>query len=293
MMSTRCVARCLAVTLLGTMAAMAAAQDNVPSTAPAGEPPKAAVSTDGVSHVVTAGGPSEAPPRVVFDIRRGRLNWGRITIELDPERAPVTVANFLEYVDAGFYDGTVFHRVLPKFVAQGGGQTANGKLKTAGLRPPIENESDNGLLNLSGTIAMARRAGHPDSATSQFFLNMKDNPGLDFGCPQGDGSGYCVFGKVVGGQRILDRFRRLPTRRDPNASFEKSQPINPPMIARAYRSGPQRRPNKEDAPSSTPATQPNARPIHKSVPPVEPDNEVDPEEEGPDPEENPEIDPED
>jgi cyclophilin family peptidyl-prolyl cis-trans isomerase len=308
MMSTRNVARCLAATLAGALVAWTVAQDNAPTSSPVKEqsqPARTAVSKDATRAVASPEAAAEAPPRVIFDIRRGRLNWGRITIELDPEHAPKTVANFLEYVDAGYYDGTVFHRVIPKYMVQGGGQLANGNLKTDGLRPPIKNESDNGLLNLTGTIAMARRHGHPDSATSQFFLNLKDNPGLDYGCPAGDGSGYCVFGKVVGGQRVLERFRRLPTRRDPKMSFERSQPVNPPMIARAYRAEPLDRGDDEDGPNSTPTTQPVTRPVRKPVPPVEPEEQIDeeadpedhpeadPEENEPDPEEDPEADPED
>ncbi len=121
---------------------------------------------------------------------------GGIVLELDPKRAPVTVANFVEYAKAGFYDGTIFHRVIPGFMIQGGGFEP-GMVKKA-TRAPIRNESRNGLRNTVGTIAMARTR-NPDSATAQFFINTNDNPALDYPS-QG---GYCVFGKVVEGMDVV------------------------------------------------------------------------------------------
>lgn len=121
---------------------------------------------------------------------------GNIVLALDREKAPVSVANFLKYVKSGFYDGTVFHRVVPNFVVQGGG--FDGGMVQKKTEPPIKNEWTNGLKNLKGTISMARLPS-PDSATSQFFLNLKDNPALD----GANGPGYAVFGKIVAGMDVL------------------------------------------------------------------------------------------
>ncbi|MFQ5492305.1 MAG: peptidylprolyl isomerase, partial [Phycisphaerae bacterium] len=119
---------------------------------------------------------------------------GDIVLELDARLAPVTVYNFLRYADEKFYDGTIFHRVMPNFMIQGGGMTPDLEKKTTGLHPAIRNEWQNGLKNLIGTISMARLGRQPDSATNQFFINVKDNTALD---QPRDGAGYCVFGKVV------------------------------------------------------------------------------------------------
>jgi peptidyl-prolyl cis-trans isomerase B (cyclophilin B) len=175
------------------------------------------------------------PPRVVLEIGQGEEYWGRVVLELDPEAAPVTVRNFLLYVDSRFYEGTIFHRIAPNFIVQGGGYTTDGEPKTAGLRRPIKNEARTaGLRNLRGTVAMAR-AKKADSATSQFFINLTDNPGLDPNYAGGDGWGYCVFGKVVEGMEILDRMKGLATRENPRLPTEKTWPLNPPVIRKAYR----------------------------------------------------------
>jgi len=134
---------------------------------------------------------------------------GNITLELDNVKAPASVANFMAYVDAGFYDGTIFHRVIPNFMIQGGGYTAD--LKQKPTRPPLKNEAANGLKNLRGTIAMARTR-IVDSATSQFFINHKDNPSLDHRAPTPDAFGYAVFGKVVKGMDVVDRIAAVQTR---------------------------------------------------------------------------------
>lgn len=139
---------------------------------------------------------------------RLQTNMGAIAIKLDRENAPATVANFLEYVRDGFYDATLFHRVIDGFMVQGGGFGPGMRKKPT--RPPIENEADNGLSNTAGTIAMARTAD-PHSATSQFYINVVDNPFLDFKAPTREGWGYCVFGEVVEGQEALDRIRQTPT----------------------------------------------------------------------------------
>lgn len=136
-------------------------------------------------------------------------NHGDITIELDAEKAPKTVANFLEYVQAGFYDGTIFHRVIKNFMIQGGGFEAGMKQKQT--NDPIENEAKNGLKNDKYTIAMARTSD-PHSATAQFFINVTDGNGfLDY--PGQDGWGYCVFGKVSAGTEVVDKIKSVPTTR--------------------------------------------------------------------------------
>ena len=133
-------------------------------------------------------------------------NKGDITLQLDAEKAPVTVKNFLEYVNSGFYSGTIFHRVIGNFMIQGGGFEPGMKQKKT--NPPIKNEAANGLKNDKYTIAMAR-TGDPNSATAQFFINVKDNDFLNY--PGQDGWGYCVFGKVVEGQEVVDAIRNVKT----------------------------------------------------------------------------------
>ncbi|MBF0183507.1 MAG: peptidylprolyl isomerase [Magnetococcales bacterium] len=130
---------------------------------------------------------------------------GEITIALDAEKAPITVKNFLEYVDAGFYDGTIFHRVIKGFMVQGGGFTADMQQKST--NPPIRNEADNGLKNQRGSIAMARTA-NKDSATAQFFINAVHNTFLDHGVRD---FGYAVFGQVVSGMDVVDRIEQVRT----------------------------------------------------------------------------------
>ncbi len=132
---------------------------------------------------------------------------GSIKIALDAEKAPITVDNFLKYVRGGFYDGTVFHRVMTNFMIQGGGMTPDLKEKTA--RPPIKNEARNGLRNSRGTIAMAR-TNDPNSATSQFFINVKDNTFLNKEAAQ-DKVGYAVFGKVVEGMDVVKKIEQVKT----------------------------------------------------------------------------------
>ena len=133
---------------------------------------------------------------------------GTISIELDEAKAPATVANFVEYVKAGFYDGTIFHRVIDGFMIQGGGFTRDMNQKPT--REPIRIESMNGLKNLRGTIAMARTMV-PDSATSQFFINLVDNGFLDFTAPTAAGYGYAVFGSVTDGMDVVDAIAKVAT----------------------------------------------------------------------------------
>ena len=133
---------------------------------------------------------------------------GQITIELNQEKAPKTVENFLAYVRSGFYDGTIFHRVIEGFMIQGGGM--DKEMKTKPTNPSIENEANNGLSNLHGTIAMARTS-NPHSATAQFFINTEDNRGLDFQSETEQGWGYCVFGKVTDGIEVVIAIDEKPT----------------------------------------------------------------------------------
>ena len=154
---------------------------------------------------------------------------GTITIELNREKAPVSVDNFLWYVEHKFYDGLIFHRVMSNFMIQGGGFTKD-LVKKKG-NPGIKNEADNGLSNLRGTLAMAR-IREVDSATSQFFINVKDNKGLDFRNKTPDGYGYAVFGKVIDGMDVVDKIRNVPTVRK---SGYDDVPATAVVISRAYR----------------------------------------------------------
>jgi peptidyl-prolyl cis-trans isomerase A (cyclophilin A) len=151
---------------------------------------------------------------------------GDIVVELDAAKAPKTVANFVEYVKAGHYDGTVFHRVIPNFMIQGGGMTADMKEKST--RAPIPLESGNGLDNVRGSIAMARTSD-PNSATAQFFINLKDNGFLNKAQSQ-DGNGYAVFGKVVSGMDVVDKIRAVPTG---NKGPHQNVPLEPVTINKA------------------------------------------------------------
>jgi peptidyl-prolyl cis-trans isomerase A (cyclophilin A) len=139
---------------------------------------------------------------------------GNITIELFPKEAPLSVKNFLEYVESGYYTGTIFHRVIPGFMAQGGGLTVD--LKPKATRPSVKNEAANGLKNDRGTVAMARTSD-PDSATSQFFINVVNNDNLNR--PKPDGHGYTVFGKVIEGMDVVDKIVATPQERK-NAVFQ-------------------------------------------------------------------------
>jgi len=134
-----------------------------------------------------------------------KTSLGEIDIELDPKNAPISTANFLAYVDKKFYDGTIFHRIIPGFVVQGGGFTPDMTQKET--QPPIKNEASNGLKNLRGTISMAR-TNDPDSATSQFFLNLVDNAALD---PNPESAGYAVFGKITKGLDVIDKMAQVQT----------------------------------------------------------------------------------
>ena len=139
---------------------------------------------------------------------RLHTNFGVIGLELEADKAPQTVANFIEYVKSGFFDNTVFHRVIDGFMIQGGGFEPGMKQKTCA--EPVKNEADNGLKNDAYTIAMARTSD-PHSATAQFFINVKDNDFLNHSAPTAQGWGYCVFAKVVEGQDVVDRIKKVRT----------------------------------------------------------------------------------
>ncbi|MBH1986936.1 MAG: peptidyl-prolyl cis-trans isomerase [Burkholderiales bacterium] len=152
---------------------------------------------------------------------RIKTSEGDIVVQLDAAKAPKTVANFVEYVKSGHYNGTVFHRVIDGFMIQGGGMTPD--LKEKSTRAPIPLESRNGLSNTRGTIAMARTSV-PDSATAQFFINVKDNGFLD-ASRSPDGNGYAVFGKVIEGLDVVDKIRKVPTTTRPPHGDVPLQPV--------------------------------------------------------------------
>jgi peptidyl-prolyl cis-trans isomerase A (cyclophilin A) len=170
---------------------------------------------------VSAQDKAAAAPRVLL-----ATSAGDITLQLDPEKAPKTVANFLEYVKSGHYDGTVFHRVMDGFMIQGGGFTPDMAQKPT--RAPIPLESRNGLKNERGSVAMARTSV-PDSATAQFFINVVDNAMLDQANSR-DGQGYAVFGKVVGGMDVVDKIRKVETG---SRGGHQNVPVSPVVIRSA------------------------------------------------------------
>jgi peptidyl-prolyl cis-trans isomerase B (cyclophilin B) len=157
-------------------------------------------------------------------------NYGTFVIALEPQSAPRTVENFLGYVDAKHYDGTVFHRVISTFMVQGGG--FDERLEKKPTRPPVQNEADNGLHNTRGTVAMARTSD-PHSATSQFFVNVVDNAFLDHKAKEGPGWGYCVFGRVVEGMDVIDRIKAVST--GAMGPFAKDAPLEPVVIQHVRR----------------------------------------------------------
>jgi peptidyl-prolyl cis-trans isomerase B (cyclophilin B) len=137
-------------------------------------------------------------------------NYGVITLELDQDKAPLSVANFLSYVNKGHYNNTIFHRVIPGFMVQGGGMEPGMNQKTCDA--PIQNEANNGLKNANYTVAMAR-TGDPHSATAQFFINVADNGFLNHTAPSAQGWGYAVFGKVISGSDVVDKIKAVKTGR--------------------------------------------------------------------------------
>ena len=163
-------------------------------------------------------------PQVVLE-----TSSGKIILELYPDRAPETVKNFIDYIDSEFYNDTVFHRVIPNFMIQGGGLTADMKPKPTQM--PIKNEADNGLKNDRGTIAMARTAD-PDSATAQFFINTVNNEFLNHKSKDSQGWGYAVFGKVIEGMEVVDAIAGVKTG---THGASRDVPIEPVAISKAQR----------------------------------------------------------
>jgi cyclophilin family peptidyl-prolyl cis-trans isomerase len=164
------------------------------------------------------------PARAANPVVELSTSFGPIRIELYADKAPKTVANFLQYAKEGFYDGTIFHRVIPGFMVQGGGFTADMAQKKT--REPIANEAQNGLKNTTGTIAMARTS-EPHSATAQFFINVADNEFLNFTGPTQQGFGYCVFGRVTQG---MDAVNKIVAVRTGNRSGHQNVPLEPVLI---------------------------------------------------------------
>ena len=167
-----------------------------------------------------------APAQAATERVRLKTSAGDIVVELDRAKAPKTVDNFVAYVKAGQYDGTIFHRVIPNFMIQGGGMSKDMSEKPT--KAPIALESRNGLVNQRGTIAMARTAD-PNSATAQFFLNLKDNAFLDQANAR-DGQGYAVFGKIVSGMEVVDKIAAVPTT---SKGMHQNVPVEPVVILKA------------------------------------------------------------
>ncbi|KPK20649.1 MAG: peptidyl-prolyl cis-trans isomerase [Betaproteobacteria bacterium] len=157
-----------------------------------------------------------------------KTNMGVIVLELYPERTPATVKNFIQYVKDGHYNGTVFHRVIPKFMIQGGGFSPDFKQRPVGK--PIRNEAANGIKNTIGTVAMARTS-EPHSATAQFFINIADNDFLNFRYPTREGYGYCAFGRVIKGMNVVQRIASVAT--GPGPAPHRDVPRQPVVIEQA------------------------------------------------------------
>ena len=201
----------LAIALIAPTFALA--QTTAPSKPAAARTAKAVKSATKVTDTA-------AVPKVLL-----KTSMGDITVELYPDKAPKSVENFLTYVNSGFYDGTIFHRVIATFMIQGGGFTKD--LHQKSTRASIVNESKNGLSNLRGTLAMAR-TGDPNSATAQFFINTVDNPRLDYGDAN---PGYAVFGKVVAGIDVVDKIKAVAT--GAQGPFRSDVPTTPVVIEKA------------------------------------------------------------
>ncbi len=182
---------------------------------------RAAVAAEAATNGAAPAGEGKSP------LVKLETSMGDIVLELNRAKAPVTVDNFISYVEDGFYDGTIFHRVINGFMIQGGGMDENMKEKPT--KKPIKNEAANGLTNDTYTIAMAR-TNDPHSASSQFFINVKNNAFLNHRAPNADGYGYAVFGKVVDGMAVVDRIKAVPTGR---VGFHDDVPRAPVVIKHA------------------------------------------------------------
>jgi cyclophilin family peptidyl-prolyl cis-trans isomerase len=220
----------LAVLCAAVLVAAGCAADKQPNSAPSGAPPQPAVKpppTGAQTQPAAATTPAtKGNPVVVIETSKGTIK-----AELWADKAPVTVANFLRYADERHYDGLVFHRIMDGFMIQGGGATADGRPRAT--HDPIRNEARPELRNRRGTLAMAR-TGVVDSATSQFFINLVDNTGLDQRSRDPDGFGYCAFGKVIEGMDVVDKIAKVPTKVGPGGR-EKSVPTETVEIVRVRR----------------------------------------------------------
>ncbi|MBV8666652.1 MAG: peptidylprolyl isomerase [Burkholderiaceae bacterium] len=203
------------------LTSFAGAQTTEPSAPPASEaaPPATAPATTDTATAEPV--PEVHGPKVML-----KTNMGNIVLQLNADKAPKTSANFVKYVKEGFYNGTIFHRVVSDFMIQGGGY--DKQLHGKPTHPPIRSEASNGLQNETYSVAMAREDNQPNSATSQFFINVADNYPLDY--PNGDGWGYCVFGKVVEGMDVVERIKKVKT--EISGQFEAA-PIKPVFIVSA------------------------------------------------------------
>jgi peptidyl-prolyl cis-trans isomerase A (cyclophilin A) len=200
--------------------------------------------------------PAPAGPVVVLE-----TSLGRIRIGLYGDKSPISTANFVKYAKAGHYDGTIFHRVIPGFMIQGGGMDAQMKEKTTGA--PIRNEARNGVRNLRGTVAMAR-TNAPDSATAQFFINLKDNAFLDFGIR---GAGYAVFGEVLEGMEVVDKIAAVQTG---NRGGHENVPETAVTIKTARVEGGAKTTAPAPAAGAGAAAKPAAKPVAKPSPKASP-----------------------
>jgi cyclophilin family peptidyl-prolyl cis-trans isomerase len=194
------------------------------------KPPPGGTPQDPKSRPTT--GPAAKGAKADFPVVKFETTEGNITLELDRRKAPITVDNFLNYVRKGFYEGTVFHRIDPNFMIQGGGFTDVEGTPKSGTDKPIKNESSTGLSNTLGTIAMAR-TGQVDSATSQFFINLKDNSRLDYSNP-GSGGGYCAFGKLKDDEssKTVEKIKAIPVVPNPMMRGEVSKPTKTVKITK-------------------------------------------------------------
>lgn len=205
---------------------------------------------------------------VAMDLTVENRPFGRIVLELDPAAAPKTVENFLHYVQTGFYNQTIFHRVIPDFILQGGGYTAPNQPKKEGLNAAIANESKPRQRHARGTLAAARIHRDPNSATSQFFINLADNRKLDR-------HNYCIFGKVAEGMDVIDRLvAETPVESSPLEPAFQTRPVKPPMIQRAYRLPPDFRPRIHSGESPDAAAPPSAISSATGGPPGSPSRDA-------------------
>ncbi len=213
-------------------------------------------------------GPAQAQGTQPNPEVRVTTNMGSFVIELRPDRAPLTVANFLNYVKKGFYTNTLFHRVIANFIIQGGGHESTPPYALKPTDPPVVNESGNGLENKRGSVGMARAAG-PDTGNSQFYINLVDNPELD---PLPTRWGYAVFGKVIQGMSVVDRIGSVPT--GAFGPFKSNAPLTPVVIQSIQiigpgATGPQSSPSAAPAAEpATPAPKPSSAPPAGSTPPA-------------------------